>query len=135
MTETYRGIVDQNQLDHMGHMNIQWYTAKFADATWHLFSRVGITNAYNQENDCGMAVLEMKTQFKAELMAGALLVVRSEFLEFGDKVLKLKHYLYDSESETLSATCELLVVHLDKIKRKAIPLPDFVKENGLELLV
>lgn len=46
MIETYRGVVYPNQLDHMGHMNVQWYTSKFDEATWHFFSHLGITNNY-----------------------------------------------------------------------------------------
>lgn len=44
MSETYRGIVYPNQLDHMGHMNVQWYAVKFDEATWQLFTIVGLTS-------------------------------------------------------------------------------------------
>ncbi len=27
MIESYRGVVYPSQLDHMGHMNVQWYSA------------------------------------------------------------------------------------------------------------
>ena len=33
MIETYREIVYPNQLNHMAHMNVQWYTAMFDEAT------------------------------------------------------------------------------------------------------
>lgn len=39
MLETYRGIAYQ---DHMEHMNVKWYAAKFDEATWQLFSMIGV---------------------------------------------------------------------------------------------
>ena len=43
MIETYRGVVYPIHLDHMGHMNVQWYTSKFDEATWHLCSALGMS--------------------------------------------------------------------------------------------
>ena len=134
MLETYRGVVYPNQLDHMGHMNVQWYTSKFDEATWHLFSMVGLTNRYIKEDQCGMAALEQKTEYKAEVMPGDLLVVKSELLEISEKTLRFKHYMYDAETEALSATSELLAVHLDRQARRSKTLPDFIKANCQELL-
>ena len=31
---TYRGTVFPWHCDHMGHMNVMWYTGKFDEATW-----------------------------------------------------------------------------------------------------
>ena len=75
MIETYRGVVYPNQLDHMDHMNVQWYTSKFDGGTWHLFSAVGITSDYIRKTNRGMAAVEQITKYKAEAMSGDLLVV------------------------------------------------------------
>jgi len=93
MIETYRGVVYPNQLDHMGHMNVQWYTSKFDEATWHLFSAAGITNEYIRKNQRGMAALEQLIKYKSEVMAGDLLVIKSEILEVKAKTLKFLHQL------------------------------------------
>jgi acyl-CoA thioester hydrolase len=37
-TITYRGTVYPWQCDHMGHMNVMWYVAKFDEASWQLLS-------------------------------------------------------------------------------------------------
>ncbi|MDK9557898.1 thioesterase family protein [Marinobacter sp. M216] len=131
MLETYRGVVYPHQLDHMGHMNVQWYTSKFDEATWHLFSSVGLTNEYMVKNSCGMAALEQKTTYEAELMPGDLVCVKSEVLEVKNKTLRFKHYMYNTETQALCATTELLAVHLDRIKRKGVKLPEFVSQSVL----
>ena len=57
--ETCRGVVYPNQL---GHMNVQWYTSKFDEGTWHLFSAIGITSDYMRKNNRGMSALEQTTR-------------------------------------------------------------------------
>ena len=129
MIETYRGVVYPNQLDHMDHMNVQWYAAKFDEATWHLFSVIGITNAYIQDTKRGMAALEQTTRYLSEVIAGALLVVSSEVLQVTDKTLGFLHVMVDAETQTQVATSELLAVHLDRVKRKSCRFPDEIKAN------
>ena len=127
MIETYRGVVYPNQLDHMDHMNVQWYTSKFDQATWHLFSIAGITNEYIRDNQRGMAALEQFTKYKAEVLAGDLLVVNSKFLEVKDKTIRFFHIMYNAETKNEVATSELLAVHLDRAKRKSCVLPENIK--------
>ena len=129
MIETYRGVVYPNQMDHMGHMNVQWYTAKFDEATWHLFAAVGITNQYIQANQRGMAALEQTTKYRAELVAGDLLVIQSRVLEVKDKTLRFLHVMSNAETDKEVATSELLAVHLDRNKRESCPFPETIKAN------
>ena len=39
---TYKGAVHPGQCDHMGHINVLWYTAKFDEASWSFLSMLGI---------------------------------------------------------------------------------------------
>lgn len=134
MIETYRGIVYPNQLDHMGHMNVQWYASKFDEGTWHLLSAIGITTEYIRKNNKGMAALEQNTKYKAEAIAGDLLVVKSIVLEVKNKTIKFVHVMYNAESLTEVATTELLAVHLDRNERRACPLPEDIKQKCAELM-
>ncbi len=134
MIETYRGVVYPNQMDHMDHMNVQWYTAKFDEATWHLFSAVGITSAYIRENRRGMAALEQTTKYQSEVTAGDLLVIRSRVLAVGDKTLRFFHSMANAETQKPVATTELLAVHLDRDKRKSCPLPEAIRDSCQSLI-
>jgi len=40
---TSRSVVYPWQCDHMGHMNVMWYTGEFDEATWPLLAHIGIT--------------------------------------------------------------------------------------------
>ena len=134
MIETYKGVVYPCQLDHMGHMNVQWYTSKFDEATWHLFSLAGITSRYIQQNDKGMAALEQTTKYKAEVMSGDLLMVKSKILEVKDKVIRFVHVMYNSESGEEVATTELVAAHIDRKIRKACPFPVDIKNKCLTII-
>jgi acyl-CoA thioester hydrolase len=132
--ETYRGVVYPNQLDHMNHMNVQWYASKFDEGSWHLLSFVGITNKYIHDNDRGMAALEQITKYKAEVMVGDLLVVKSKVLEVKDKTIRFIHTMYNAETGDEVATTELVTVHLDRKKRKGCSLPDDIRSRCEELI-
>ena len=96
--ETYRGVVYPWQMDHMDHMNVQFYTARFDEATWHLFAALGMSTRYFKANRRGMAALEQRTLYKRELHPGALIRISSELLEMKPKTIRFLHRMYDSES-------------------------------------
>jgi acyl-CoA thioester hydrolase len=131
--ETYRGVVYPAQLDHIGHMNVQYYVSKFDEATWHLFAKIGITPAYIREQKKGMAAVEQHIKYKSEVMAGDLLVIKSRFLEVREKVIRFEHIMYNAETNVEVASCELSGVHMDREIRKACPLPKEIFQKGKEL--
>lgn len=124
--ETYRGVVYPWQIDHMDHMNVQFYTARFDEATWHLFAALGMTTSYFKTNRRGMAALEQHTLYKKELHAGALIRISSELLEAKPKTIRFLHRMYDTESGEEVATTELVGAHIDTDARKAVPFPDAI---------
>lgn len=131
--ETYRGVVYPWQLDHIGHMNVQFYTARFDEATWHLFAALGMTTSYFKSNRRGMAALEQCTRYKQELHAGALIRITSELLEMKPKTIRFVHRMYDTESGDEVATSELVGAHIDTDARKSVPFPDEIvkRQSGL----
>ena len=129
--ETYRGVVYPWQMDHMDHMNVQFYTARFDEATWHLFAALGMTTGYFKENRRGMAALEQHTLYKRELHAGALIRITSELLEMKPKTIRFRHCMYDTESGLEAATSEFVGAHIDTDARKSVPFPhDIVKRQS-----
>lgn len=132
--ETYRGVVYPHQLDHMGHMNVQWYVSKFDEATWHLFSRIGITTDYMRTTNRGMAALEQKTRYKLEAIAGDLLVVRSKILEVKDKTIRFLHDMVNAETGREIADTELVAAHIDRSAKTSCPLPETIRQQCLKLV-
>jgi acyl-CoA thioester hydrolase len=118
-----RGVVYPWQCDHMGHMNVMWYTGKFDEATWHLFTQIGVTPSYLRDNKRGMAAVHQETTYKRELLAGDLVVIRSCILEVREKVIRFYHEMLNGETNELAATTTLTGVHLNTETRKSCPFP------------
>lgn len=137
MTElpvTYRGAVYPWHCDHVGHMNVMWYTGKFDEATWNFFAILGITPKFLRENGRGMAALDQHTRYIQELHAGDVLTVRTRLLELKGKKIRFIHEMYNGETGELSATTELMGVHLDTEIRRACPFPDDIQGNGRKMI-
>jgi acyl-CoA thioester hydrolase len=128
--ETYRGVVYPWHCDHMGHMNVMWYTGKFDEATWSLFSSIGVTAAYMREMGRGMVAVEQRVTYRRELLAGDLVTIRSWFLEAREKVLRFRHEMVNAETGEVAAECEFTAVHIDTAGRRSCALPDEVLRNA-----
>ncbi|HTS35497.1 MAG TPA: thioesterase family protein [Candidatus Solibacter sp.] len=130
---TYRGIVYPWQCDHMGHMNVMWYTGKFDEACWQLLSRIGLYPSRFAQDGTAMAAVEQQIQYKRELHAGDAVTIQSAVLEIKDKSVRMLHKMIDDLSGEVAATTMIVGVHLDATIRKAIRIPDDVRRRALEM--
>ena len=117
----------------MDHMNIQWYTSKFDEATWHLFSKLGITTGYIRENKRGMAAVEQTIRYKSEAFAGDLLVIKSRVIEMKEKVIRFEHIMYNAETNVELAVADQIGIHIDRQRRESCPFPPNILQRGIEL--
>jgi len=130
---TYRGVVNSWHCDHMGHMNVMWYTAKFDEACWQLLSMLGLTRARFVQDGTGMAAVEQHTRYKRELYAGDAVTIRSALLEVKEKSIRMMHEMRDDASGEIAATSIIVGVHIDAVLRRSVRLPGDVRERALEL--
>ena len=70
--ETHRGVVYPWMIDHVGHMNVQFYTARFDEATWQFLAQLGLTPSFLNRNHRSAVAVEQRTHYKRELVAGSL---------------------------------------------------------------
>jgi acyl-CoA thioester hydrolase len=131
---TYRGTVYPWQCDHIGHMNVMWYVGKFDEATWNLFTEIGLTPSYLREGRSGMAAVQQNITYKRELMPGDTIVVRTRLLEVREKVLRYVHEMSLVDGGEAVALCDLTVVHMDRAAHRSSALPPAVAERARALL-
>jgi len=121
---TYRGTVYPWHCDHMGHMNVMWYTGKFDEATWQFFGSLGLNPAWLKEANCGMAAVEQLTEYRRELHPGDLVSIHTELLEVKAKAVRFRHEMRrDDKPGEISAVSTLTGVFLDTTLRKACAFP------------
>ncbi len=124
--ETARGTVYPWQTDHVGHMNVQFYIARFDEASWQLLANFGLTGAYLRDNRKGMGALEQHTYYRRELLPGALIRIASELEEIKPKVVRFTHRMYDVETGEEVASTTIIAAHMDTQARQAVPFPEDV---------
>jgi acyl-CoA thioester hydrolase len=130
---TYRGIVYPWQCDHMGHMNVMYYANKFDEACWQLLSMLGLNPARFAEEGTGMAAVEQHIQYRRELRAGQAVTIQSAVLEVKEKSIHMLHKLIDDASGEVAATTVVVGVHIDAMLRKAISIPQDVRDAVLQM--
>ena len=120
---TYRGTVYPWHCDHMGHMNVMWYTGKFDEATWQFFGALGLTPAWLKEAGRGICAVEQWTEYRRELHAGDLVSIHTELVEVKPKALRVRHEMCRDGPGDVAAVSTLTSVHLDTALRKAAAFP------------
>ena len=130
---TYRGVVYPWHCDHMGHMNVMWYSGKFDEACWQLLSRIGLTPSRFAQDGTGMAAVEQHIQYKRELHAGDAVTIQSALLEVKDKSIHMLHKMIDDASGAVAATTVIVGVHIDATVRKAMLIPTDVCERARQI--
>lgn len=132
---TYRGTVYPQHLDHMDHMNIQFYMAKFDEGVWNLFHRIGLTPSYLRAENRGMAALETNVRYLEELFAGDVVAVHSGVLRVGETSLRFVQEMRHGETGKTAAIMRAVAVHLDRAARRPVPFPEAVAARARALVV
>jgi acyl-CoA thioester hydrolase len=119
----------------MGHMNVMWYVGKFDEATWQMFAAIGVTPAYMQENQRGVAAVRQNISYRRELLAGDLVTIQTCILEIAPKTIRFYHEMHNDGTGVISATTVISGVHMDTQVRKVCPFPNEIIARARELIV
>ena len=122
----FRSRVEESWLDFNGHMNVAYYTRAFDDATELWWAFIGVGPAYVKAHGHSVFAVEAHVVYKRELRTGDPFHVTTQLLGFDPKRIHLFFEIHQSEKDYLSATQELMAVHVDMTKRAATPFPDNV---------
>jgi acyl-CoA thioester hydrolase len=131
---TYRGAVYPQQCDHMGHMNVAFYVAKFDEGTWQLFAMLGLTRSRFDAEGIGMAGLEQHIEYKRELHPGDVVTVTTRVLEVRDKVIRFEHEMRNDVTGEVAARMLVVAAHLDTAARRARSFPDDVRAKAQAMI-
>ncbi|NJD35002.1 MAG: acyl-CoA thioesterase [Betaproteobacteria bacterium] len=135
LLDTYRGTVYPWHCDHMNHMNVMWYVGKFDEATWNLFSHLGMSAAFLREHHRGMVAVDQRISYQRELHAGDTVAVCTGVFAVSDKKIVFFHEMRNADTDAVSAITLLTGVHLDTRTRKSCHLPGSVADRARELVV
>lgn len=132
--ETARRIVAQDDCDMLGHANVASYIAYVSDAGFGVMAHIGLTrdNVYAGHR-LALAVVDMHSQFKAELLPGDSIYLRSCITRIGSKSLTCRHRIYRNNgpdrADELVFEGILTKVLMDLDKRRATVIPDDIRKR------
>ncbi len=132
---TYRGTIYPWQCDHMGHMNVMWYTGKFDEASWYLLSQIGLTRSFLSDRKCGLAAVQQNTSYRRELRAGDVISVRSGILEVREKAINMFHEMRNEGTHEVAAFSTITGVYMDAVARRSCPIPEVIRDSAKGLKV
>ncbi len=132
--ETYRGMVMAQEIDSNGHMNVQFYSRKFDAATAQFMIIVGHDLKQFRSEDLGFAYVELTIKYLRELFEDQAVHIETEVLDCANKVVTIQHTMRNSAEDSVAAIAEVKWVIFDKIARKAIPVPQVLRDEILKLI-
>ncbi len=80
-------------------------------------------------------IASTKTDFQHELDAGDLLIIESAFTRLGNSSLNQVQRMRNAETGVLIATQETVEVFFDLATRKAVAMPDDIREKLAAVVV
>jgi len=80
-----------------------------------------------------MAAVEQHIQYRRELRAGQAVTIQSAVLEVKGKSIHMLHKLIEDASGEVAATTVVVGVHIDAMLRKALSIPQDVRDAVLQM--
>jgi acyl-CoA thioester hydrolase len=127
--------VAEDQIDHLGHMNVRFYHERALEASQALASLHGLSTSALEELDGMLEVRDAFTRHYREQLVDAPLAVQGGVLAVRPDALRLYHELVNSERDERSATFVHEVALRERATGRSFPLPEPVaKSAGNELV-
>jgi acyl-CoA thioester hydrolase len=121
---THEAVIDEEYLDSNGHMNVSWYLHLFNRATGGTYRWLGFDWRRLREQGTSTFALETHVRYFAELLVGEQITVRTRLMFRTPKRIHLIHFMFNEDTQLLSATHEEVMAHMDLTARCMTPYPD-----------
>ncbi|MEX2144405.1 MAG: thioesterase family protein [Anaerolineales bacterium] len=131
---TLEATVEAKHLDQLDHMNVMWYMHFFDAATWNWYESFDFGKDYHAHSGFGSFALESHIRYIAELRVGEQVKLHTRMLGRNAKLFHYIHFMQRARDGELSATCELLGVHVDMATRRSAPMPERIGAHFDKLL-
>lgn len=126
----WRETVRSEWCDYNGHLNMAYYVLIFDHATDVFHDSLGIDKPYRLDTNCSTFAVEIHTTYLAEVLEGDEVSVSTQLLDLDEKRLHYFHRMYHAEKGFLSATNEIMTVHVDLGARKVVPMSDGIRQKA-----
>lgn len=130
---TYRGAVTADELDRLGHMNVQHYMGRISQAGFAVMEKIGLGEA-SPHGRMALSMLRCEIDFRRELTVGETARIETTMQTVGTKSLTFGHRLIVEGDGALAMEAKIVAVCVDLDTRKSAPLPDAVAATARALI-
>lgn len=134
MISVYKGVAHPWLCDVMGHMTTRHYVAMFDDASYHFLSEAFGWRAEDSSVP-GWADVKHVIEYNDEVAAGCLLEIKAGIVRIGGKSVTLRYEMHNLSKGAVAATLESTSVYFDLTARKAVSIPESLKERAAGFLI
>ncbi|MBK5928885.1 acyl-CoA thioesterase [Rhodobaculum claviforme] len=128
--QLFRGVVHPWHHDHFGHMNVRHYAPFFDDATYHMWTLLGLSYATMiPEHGVHTVAAQATTRFVRELTAGDLIAIDGAVIRLGTRSTTFLLRMHHADTGALHATYEAVEVFFDPATRRSAPMPQAVRDR------
>jgi acyl-CoA thioester hydrolase len=120
--------------DYNSHLNMAYYVLIFDHATDVFHDSLGLDKPYRVETNCSTFAVETHTSYVAEVLEGDEVSVKTQLLDYDEKRLHYFHRMYHAEKGFLSATTEVMTVHVDLGIRKVVPMSETIRQKVADMM-
>jgi acyl-CoA thioester hydrolase len=110
-------------IDYNGHMNVAYYLTVFDLALDAFNDLVGLGKEYRDKTRNSLFALETRLTYQREVLVNDPLRVTLQLIDLDEKRIHFFERLYHADKDTLMATAEQLVTHVDLTRRHSSPFP------------
>lgn len=122
-TFEYETIIDDHQLDILGHVNNARYLEILEAARWDLAKKSGLDLHESVTKDkIAVVVLEINVKFRKELKSGDPIKVASQYVSHTSKIFQVEQRILKQTGE-ISAIAVVTLAPFDLASRKIIDIP------------
>ena len=131
---TNEAIIDEEYLDSNRHMNVSWYLHLFNQATGGMYKWMGFDRDQLKAGSASSFILEGHIRYLAEVLVGEHITLRTRLIARSAKRVQFLHFMFNDDKQTLAATYEKVMAHMDMNTRRMSPYPEPVAKQLDEVL-
>ena len=119
-------IILPDWIDYNGHMNVAYYVLVFDHATDAFLDHIGLTDSHRAQHQSSTFAAEMHVNYLREVKEGEEVEVSTQLLGYDEKRFHYFHQMYHKDEGWLSATNEVMSLHMDMSVRKVSSMPETI---------
>ncbi|WHY83978.1 thioesterase family protein [Neobacillus novalis] len=131
MQTTTEIIVQEVDLDYLGHVNYNKYIAYLEQGVGDWYDGVGVSHAYLAENKIGTVLVKLEVSYLKEARLGDLLRVVTTPSKVGTKSFVMRQEIYNQRDELITESTKIFVM-FNISSRKSTPVIEQIRSGFVD---